>query len=154
MEDYESLLIEPEQEWQTVSYHKKNKKQSGKSKQGGDEFSSNWNDGDSSGDVFRSIEQHAEERRKRIVESQKLYEAASGESSAVIDKGEQDSDAEDGAVAENDGAVEKKSKPKKVKKPKVTVAEAAAKIDNSDLVVFLVDISVSCCKFEKSDLLF
>lgn len=153
MEDYESLLIEPEQEWQTVSYQKKNKKQSGKSKQGGDEFSSNWNDGDNSGDVFRSIEQHAEERRKRIVESQKLYEAASGESSVVIDKGEQDSDAEDGAVAENDGVVEKKSKPKKVKKPKVTVAEAAAKIDNSDLVVYLVDISASFDKQEDIQLM-
>lgn len=154
MEEYEAFLIEPEQEWQTVSYHKKNKKQSGKSKQG-EEFSGNWNNGESSGDVFRSIEQHAEERRKRIVESQKLYEAASGESSAVIDKNEQDSDGEDaaGGAIENDGVVEKKSKPKKVKKPKVTVAEAAAKIDNSDLVVYLVDISTSFDKQEDIQLM-
>ncbi|KAH0745216.1 hypothetical protein KY290_006971 [Solanum tuberosum] len=154
MEDYETFLIEPEQEWKTVSYHKKNKKQSGKSKQG-EEFSGNWNNGESSGDVFRSIEQHAEERRKRIVESQKLYEAASGESSGVIDKNEQDSDGEDaaGGAIENDGVVEKKSKPKKVKKPKVTVAEAAAKIDNSDLVVYLVDISTSFDKQEDIQLM-
>ncbi|CAN4114792.1 unnamed protein product [Withania somnifera] len=139
MEEYDSVIIEPDQGWQTVSYQKKNKKHSGKSQQPAeDDFS-----GDNSGDVFRSIEQHAAERRQRIIESQqRLYEAAtagavSGESSAVID-----SDAEDGGP--NGGVVEeKKSKPKKVKKPKVTVAEAAAKIDNSDLVVFLVDISAS-----------
>lgn len=155
MEDYETVLIEPDQGWKTVSYQKKNKKQSGKSKQEEEEFSSNWNNGESSGDVFRSIEQHAVERRKRIVESQKLYEAASGESSAVIDKNEQDSDAEDaaGGAVENDGVVEKKSKPKKVKKPKVTVAEAASKIDNSDLVVFLVDISTSFDKQEDIQLM-
>lgn len=150
MEEYDSVIIEPDQGWQTVSYQKKNKKQSGKSPQTvEDEFS-----GESSGDVFRSIEKHAEERRKRIIESQqRLYEAAtagavSGESSAVFD-----SDAEDGA-AENGGVVEeKKSKPKKVKKPKVTVAEAAAKIDNSDLVVFLVDISASFDKQEDIQLM-
>ncbi|MCD9643765.1 hypothetical protein HAX54_031464 [Datura stramonium] len=163
MEDYDAMLIEEkfnglneaDQGWQTVSYQKKNKKQSGKSKQAEEDFSGNWNDGESSGDVFRSIEQHAEERRKRIVESQRLYEAASGESSAVIDKGEYDSDAEDaaGGAVENAGVVEKKSKPKKVKKPKVTVAEAAAKIENSDLTVFLVDISASFDKQEDIQLM-
>ncbi|CAN4126827.1 unnamed protein product [Withania somnifera] len=149
MEEYNSVIIEPDQGWKTVSYQKKNKKQSGKSPQTEDDFS-----GENSGDVFRSIEQHAEERRKRIIESQqRLYEAAtagvvSGESSAVID-----TDGEDGA-ADNDGVVEeKKSKRKKVKKPKVTVAEAAAKIDNSDLVVYLVDISASFDKQEDKQLM-
>lgn len=40
----------------------------------------------------------------------------------------------------------------KLKKPKVTVVEAATMVDNSDLDIFLVDISVSC-EYEKSDLL-
>lgn len=136
MEDYydESMLIEPEQEWQTVSYSKKNnKKKYGKSNQPEEEDENS---------VFKSIEQHAEERPKRIIESQKIYEGAvsGGESSIVIDDGENGD-----AAGESGGGVveEKKSKPKKAKKPKVTVAEAAAKIDNSDLAVFLVDISVS-----------
>jgi hypothetical protein len=37
----------------------------------------------------------------------------------------------------------KKSKPKKANKPKVTVAEAAAAIDPSDLSTFLADITES-----------
>ncbi|KAJ8557420.1 hypothetical protein K7X08_003045 [Anisodus acutangulus] len=158
MEEYNSMLIEEkingvneaDQGWQTVSYQKKNKKQSGKSKEAEEEFSGNWNAGESSGDVFRSIEEHAEERRRRIVESQRLYEAAaSGGSSAVID-GEYDSDVENDA---ENVAEKKKSKVKKVKKPKVTVAEAAAKIDNSDLAVFLVDTSASFDKQEDIQLM-
>ncbi|XP_059307352.1 uncharacterized protein LOC132058937 [Lycium ferocissimum] len=143
MEEYDdSMLIEADQGWQTVSYHKKNKKQqqSGKLTEDQEEFNAV-----NSGDVFRSIEQHAEERRKRIVESKRLYEE--GESNAVTNDNGDENDSD--AAENNAGVVEKKkSKPKKVKKPKVTVAEAAAKIDNSDLAVFLVDISAS---FEKQE---
>lgn len=52
-----------------------------------------------------------------------------------------DSDAE--VVVQNGAADEKKVKPKKIKKPKVTVGEAAAKIDAADLAGFLVEVTVS-----------
>ncbi|KAJ8551691.1 hypothetical protein K7X08_021706 [Anisodus acutangulus] len=152
MEEYDnSMLIEADQGWKTVSYQKKNKKQSGKSKE---EFSGDWNAGESSGDVFRSIEQHAEERRKRIVESQRLYNEAESNAVVIDNGGEYDSDVENAVENEAENVVEKKkSKVKKVKKPKVTVAEAAAKIDNSDLAVFLVDISASFDKQEDIQLM-
>ncbi|XP_009801039.1 uncharacterized protein LOC142167941 [Nicotiana tabacum] len=162
MEDYDSMLIEEkllngvnigeDHGWQTVSYQKKNKKQSLK-KQPEDDWIAGVES--SGGDVFRSIEEHAEERRKRIVEAQKLYEAEN--STAVIDNGNGEeygsSDGENAAAVSGGAVVEKKSKPKKAKKPKVTVAEAAAKIDNSDLVVFLVDISASYEKQEDIQLM-
>ncbi|XP_022859083.1 uncharacterized protein LOC111379878, partial [Olea europaea var. sylvestris] len=50
----------------------------------------------------------------------------------------------DGNLKENvSDEAKKKEKPKKVKKPKVTVAEAAAKIDAADLAAFLSNVLVS-----------
>ena len=47
------------------------------------------------------------------------------------------------AVQNGSGVDSKKVKVKKPKKPKVTVAEAASKIDLDDLRAFLADITVS-----------
>ena len=53
-------------------------------------------------------------------------------------------DGEGDRVAENGKAEEsKKVKAKKLKKPKVTVSDTAAKIDADDLSAFLADITVS-----------
>ncbi|CAK9175611.1 unnamed protein product [Ilex paraguariensis] len=128
--------------WKTVSYQKKNRKQPVKPTP--ENFSNSTGFG-SSGDVFRSIEQHLEERRRRL-EAQRAAMAAAGDNYAVVNDGEDCSDLDgevSGGVVANGGVEEKKSKPKKPKKPKVSVAEAAANMDSSDLSAFLVDITAS-----------
>ena len=61
-----------------------------------------------------------------------------------INDDDDSSDGEGDRVAENGKAEEsKKVKAKKLKKPKVTVSDAAAKIDADDLSAFLADITVS-----------
>ncbi|KAK6122393.1 hypothetical protein DH2020_043835 [Rehmannia glutinosa] len=59
--------------------------------------------------------------------------------------GDEDDDylSSDADVKNNVAEVTKKEKPKKVKTPKVTVAEAAAKIDADDLAAFLSSVSES-----------
>ncbi|XP_059623136.1 uncharacterized protein LOC132266301 [Cornus florida] len=127
--------------WKTVSYSKRQKKQTAKPP-------ANSSDLQNSGDVFSSIEQHSEERRRRALESQKAaMEAATASNSAVksnADDGLEDgNDVEASGGVENGGTEAKKLKPKKPKKPKVSVSDAAVKIDASDLVVFLDEITAS-----------
>ncbi|MBA0847985.1 hypothetical protein Goshw_026445 [Gossypium schwendimanii] len=129
-------------EWQTVSYSKRNRKPSKPLPPGG--FSDLYNGGVSS-DVFSSIEKHSEDRRRRAAEAAAAAEAEAAVSSAVSNgvKVDDEDDSDTGGVEEN-GAVEiKKVKPKKPKKPKVTVAEAASKIEAGDLSAFLIDITSS-----------
>ncbi|KAA8532553.1 hypothetical protein F0562_032631 [Nyssa sinensis] len=97
--------------------------------------------------VFKSLEKHAEERRRNI-EAQRAAIAAASEApirSKVRSDDEGDDSNGEGAdtVLENGTTGEKKTKAKKPKKPKITVAEAAAKIDAADLAAFLVDVSGS-----------
>ncbi|KAF7831097.1 Transmembrane protein 214-A [Senna tora] len=133
--------------WQTVSNKKRNRKPSKplQEKNSGD---LRVNGVDSSSAVFRDIEQHSEERRRRLQEAQMASASASvdadvGRSKRHSDEDE-DSDAEfQGANVENGSAEVKKVKQKKPKKPKVTVAEAASKIDVADLNAFLAEITVS-----------
>lgn len=132
--------------WKTVSYQKKSKKSSS-SKQVKPAAAGDMGVGvglaDRQNDVFRSIEQHSEERRRKILEAQRFAAAAAVQNSAVVDDdGDEGSDDAEETPAENGGGEVKKSKPKKPKKPKVTVSEAASKIDASDLSAFLADISV------------
>ncbi|CAI9111378.1 OLC1v1011595C3 [Oldenlandia corymbosa var. corymbosa] len=135
--------------WKTVTYHKKNKKQPQQNKNArsasaaaGEGVSS-----DRRNDVFRLIEQNSDERHRKWVESQRAAAISTGDFSAVaVDDGDDDgSDVDGAAVAENGVAPteEKKIKPKKPKKPKISVPEAASKIDSSDLAAFLAEISVS-----------
>ncbi|CAL5323705.1 unnamed protein product [Camellia sinensis] len=124
--------------WKTVSYQKRHRKKSVKAPEA---FSDPQKLGSSAtGDVFRSIEQHSEERRHRL-EAQR----AAGENAVKLsgDDVEDGADVEAASSVDNGGAEAKKTKVKKPKKPKVTVAEASAKIDASDLAAFLADITVS-----------
>nr|XP_011467280.1 PREDICTED: uncharacterized protein LOC101303944 [Fragaria vesca subsp. vesca] len=100
--------------WQTVSYHKRNRRPSRPIPP--DSFADL-----PTADVFRSIELHSEDRRRRIREAQ---------------NGDDGSDAEVAGAAEN-------GEPKKVKlkKPKMTVAEGASKIDSAHLGAFLAEIT-------------
>ncbi|KAI3784439.1 hypothetical protein L1987_43538 [Smallanthus sonchifolius] len=134
-----------DQGWKTVSYKKSGRKISNKAPE-------KYSDHNTvTGDVFRSIEQQSEDRRRRVVESQKAAAAAINAAAAddttvrvaASDVEDYGSDVENLAGVESGKGELKKSKPKKLKKPKVTVAEAAAKINDSDLAVFLADITVS-----------
>ncbi|MBA0550868.1 hypothetical protein Golob_021778, partial [Gossypium lobatum] len=101
-----------------------------------------------SASVFRSLEQQSDDRRRRIVEAQRAYAAAAIDADAkhkpkrsVID----DSDDDDGSDLDGlkpngkPADEEKKAKQKKPKKPKVTVVEAAAKIDPTDLSAYFAE---------------
>ncbi|KAF9664039.1 hypothetical protein SADUNF_Sadunf17G0114600 [Salix dunnii] len=134
--------------WKTVTYSKRNKKQQLPNVSNLPENSSSDHRrsngvGGGESNVFRSIEQHSEDRRRRIEEESRRREEESGER----DGSKRHSDEDDGESDDGDrgGAGEqvKKVKKPKAKKPKVTVAEAAAKIDAGDLGAFLVDITVS-----------
>jgi hypothetical protein len=97
--------------------------------------------------VFLSLEQDSADRRRRILEAQRSAAVDSdvvSRSKHRINDDDDGSDGEGDRVAEN-GKVEesKKVKAKKPKKPKVTVSDAAAKIDADDLSAFLADITVS-----------
>ena len=138
--------------WKTVTYSKRNKKQQ-LSKTSNSSESSSSDHQRSNGvsgekvDVFRSIEQHSEDRRRRIEEEWRRREEESGERDGSKRRSDEDDGESDdgGHGGDSGGAGEevKKVKKPKVKKPKVTVAEAAAKIDAGDLAAFLVDITVS-----------
>ncbi|KAJ9153079.1 hypothetical protein P3X46_026563 [Hevea brasiliensis] len=136
--------------WQKVTYTKRNRKQKPA------DSASAANAGKVNGtaipneksNVFRSLEQQSEERRRRIIESQRAaiaaVEAPVRSKHRSDDEDEDEDDSDDAAVTKgNEKMEEKKVKQKKPKKPKVTVAEAAAKIDSADLAAFLADISAS-----------
>ena len=97
--------------------------------------------------IFLSLEQDSANRRRRILEAQRSVVVDSyvvSRSKHHINDDDDSSDGEGDRVAENGKAEEsKKVKAKKPKKPKVTVSDAAAKIDADDLSAFLADITVS-----------
>ncbi|KAH6802219.1 transmembrane protein of unknown function DUF2359 [Perilla frutescens var. frutescens] len=98
--------------------------------------------------VFKGLEKHAEERRRKL-EAQRaaaIYDDDDNENTRRSrnnrGRDEEDDDlSSDADVKNNAPDVHKKEKQKKVKKPKVTVSEAAAKIDADDLAGFLSNIS-------------
>ncbi|KAG0495487.1 hypothetical protein HPP92_000178 [Vanilla planifolia] len=99
--------------------------------------------------VFASVEKKAYERR-RAIESAAAAAVASTGSAATVDgassDGEGDHSGPESGKGEGTGSGEigeKKVKQKKPKKPKVTVVDAAAKIDAVDLAAFLADVSAS-----------
>ncbi|KAI3466970.1 hypothetical protein Pfo_023633 [Paulownia fortunei] len=99
--------------------------------------------------VFMGLEKHAEERRRKL-EAQRATAAVYDDDDQIPvrskkNRGEDDDDdyASSDAKENNPAEANKKEKPKKLKKPKVTVAEAAAKIDANDLAAFLSSVSES-----------
>ncbi|KAL7090823.1 hypothetical protein ACP275_12G066300 [Erythranthe tilingii] len=97
--------------------------------------------------VFKAVEKNAEDRR-RILDAKRaassLYDDDDGFPVRSNRNVDDDEDYPNGESKENIPAdANKKDKPKKVKSPKVTVAEAAAKIDADDLAAFLSSISES-----------
>ncbi|KAL9166634.1 hypothetical protein ABFS82_05G042800 [Erythranthe guttata] len=99
--------------------------------------------------VFKGLEKHAEERRRQL-EAQRAAAAYDDDDDEIprrsrINRGGDDDDDDVSSDADVKGNVAKvvKEKPKKVKKPKVSVPEAAAKIDADDLTAFLANVSES-----------
>nr|POF09074.1 hypothetical protein CFP56_33025 [Quercus suber] len=92
--------------------------------------------------VFRSLEQQLVIRRLQILEAQRSTVAVDAEfDTPVKSKNEYDSsDEENKHMVENGKAEE--AKKVKLKKPKVSISDAAAKIDADDLSTFLINISV------------
>ncbi|KAL5697356.1 hypothetical protein ACHQM5_030806 [Ranunculus cassubicifolius] len=133
--------------WQKVVYPKRQRKSNQKSNQS--DFGSN-NNGKSN--VFSSVEEHAEERRRRVLDAQRKA-AADAEEDRLVNRIKQFDDSDDDEDYDSDERrklnnekIEEAKKAKKEKKPKkikVTVAEAAAKIDASDLAAFLIDATAS-----------
>ncbi|KAG9456779.1 hypothetical protein H6P81_001287 [Aristolochia fimbriata] len=130
--------------WQKVTYPKRQRKNAKAAAADPDHERIRPNGALDKPNVFRSLEQQAEERRRRVLEAQRAAEEA-----AVVTRpkatpaSDDDSDAE---IATDNGANEpeaKKAKAKKPKKPKVSVAEAASKIDASDLAAYLIEVSSS-----------
>lgn len=129
--------------WQKVSYAKKQRKKPAPA-----DSARIASDGSGPDNVFLSLEKSGEERHQRI-EAQRaaaLYfdDEAPARSAPRHRSDEEDPDSDsEGAVQNGAVEVKKKEKQKKPKKPKVTVAEAAAKIDQSELSAFLDEISAS-----------
>ncbi|CAI9761945.1 unnamed protein product [Fraxinus pennsylvanica] len=136
--------------WQKVTYAKKQRKN--KTTSDSSRVASNGSSAVSEkNNVFKNLEKNAEARR-RTLEAQRAAAAIYDEDDAPVRSkkrwGDEDEDDEgneaDGKLKENLSAkATQKEKPKKVKKPKVTVAEAAAKVDAADLAAFLSDVLVS-----------
>ncbi|KAF8407618.1 hypothetical protein HHK36_006751 [Tetracentron sinense] len=139
--------------WQKVSYVKRQRKPSSKPSDSISDpfkFRPNGAAAGEKSDVFRSLEQHTDERRRRALEAQKAAAAAAAAAAEPVRRSKHHSDDDgDDSDVEISGGVEigtaetKKPKEKKPKKPKVTVAEEASKIDASHLAAFLVDVSAS-----------
>ncbi|MBA0676859.1 hypothetical protein Goari_018310 [Gossypium aridum] len=132
--------------WQKVSYPKRQRKTKPDADPNLPRPNGTLTNGSAS--VFRSLEQQSDDRRRRIVEAQRAYAAAAIDADvkhkpkrSVID----DSDDDDGSDLDGlkpngkPADEEKKAKQKKPKKPKVTVVEAAAKIDPTDLSAYFAE---------------
>ncbi|KAL2904676.1 hypothetical protein RDABS01_003386 [Bienertia sinuspersici] len=138
--------------WQKVTYAKRRKnQQQNKQKQATVVNSAELAD-DKSENVFRAIEKQSEDRHRRIVESQKksaVFDDDDDDIRKSRSKKRDDSDESESEERENVNVNEKKDdkivkkKKKAEKKPKVSVSEAAAKMDADDLAAFLVDLSGS-----------
>ncbi|XP_044488659.1 uncharacterized protein LOC123213320 [Mangifera indica] len=131
--------------WQKVTYVKRQRKTA---KPNADPAAvtlrSNGAVNEDKSNVFRNLEQQAEERRRRLFSAQQANAAVvhAPQTRSKHRSDDEDDDESETEAAENGKAEEvKKVKQKKPKKPKITVAEAAAKIDATDLAAFLVDIT-------------
>ncbi|PKU61457.1 uncharacterized protein LOC110105514 isoform X1 [Dendrobium catenatum] len=132
--------------WQKVTYGKRHRRQIQPAIPAAGDQLSNGVSPVERPNVFASVEQKAQERRRAIesaaVAASELRPPAAA---AASDEDDDDSGAEGAGEAGQEKGEElvKKVKQKKPKKPKVTVHEAASKIDASDLAAHLAEVSVS-----------
>ncbi|KAL8463660.1 hypothetical protein ACS0TY_034349 [Phlomoides rotata] len=131
--------------WQKVTYAKKQRKDQTKKTpavlSNGSGFLTDNNS------IFKGLEKHAEERRRKL-EAQRVVYDVDDEIPVRSKKNrgedeDEDYSSSDPKESDEADANKKEKKPKNVKKPKITVAEAAAKIDANDLIAFLSSVSES-----------
>lgn len=124
--------------WQTVAYPKRHRKGAAIAKPNA------IHDHDTAVDVFRSVEQQAEERRRAAEARRRAAAAVEEYGAGAVVVSDEESGGEGGdAAGEAEGeAGVKVLKRKKAKKPRVTVAEAAAKIDAGDLAAHLLELTI------------
>ncbi|XP_074557661.1 uncharacterized protein LOC141813604 [Curcuma longa] len=132
----------PSHGWQKVTYSKRQRKPQPQADPDRPRLANGLPD---RSHVFDSVEQKARERRRAIEAAAAAAEAVDLPRSRPPPASSDDDDDDEGAAKsqENSAPAPKKEKPKKVKKPKVTVDEAAAKIDATDLATFLAEISAT-----------
>ena len=132
---------DPSHGWQTVSYPKRNRKQQPPRAAAPDlALQANGKAG-----VFDAVEKRSQERHRAL--QQQLAARAAGLDDARVAAAaagySDDEDSDEAAAPRQEEGEPKKPKKPKVKKPKVTVAEAAALIDAENLAAHLIDISVT-----------
>ncbi|KAG0536757.1 hypothetical protein BDA96_03G091100 [Sorghum bicolor] len=135
---------DPSHGWQTVSYPKRNRKQAPRA--AAPDLALQANGKGAAGGVFDAVEKRSQERHRAL--QQQLASRAADLDDARIAAAtgagaySDDEDSDEAAAPRQEGEVKKPKKPK-VKKPKVTVAEAAALIDAENLAAHLIEISAS-----------
>ncbi|KAG0463059.1 hypothetical protein HPP92_021535 [Vanilla planifolia] len=135
--------------WQKVTYAKRHRRQNQAPAVAVGDQRSNGFPSNEGPNIFASVEQKAQERRRAIESAAAAAIAVSGSrpevDSADSDDEDDDSLAEGAARTEkgNEAEEAKKIKVKKPKKHKVTVQETASKIEAADVEVFLAEVSVS-----------
>lgn len=123
--------------WQKVTNPKKQKRQEIAKAKGGKDGEKGASKVSSDSKLFQALEMEAKDRRARLD-----ARLAAPLTSGFDDEDESDDGEAPKAESSAQEADAKKPKVKKPKKPKVSVSEAAAAIDPSDLATFLSDISV------------
>ncbi|KAG2313053.1 hypothetical protein Bca52824_024610 [Brassica carinata] len=133
--------------WKKVVYPKRNRKQK-PTDQASNGGVSGKNVNVANGDnVFRSLEEQAEDRRKRILAAKMAAVDVEDDDEPNGSRSNVYGDSDDEIAARNEKKkaeeeeTKKKKKPKKEKTPKVSLPEAAAKIDPSNLEAFLIEAS-------------
>ncbi|XP_057530481.1 uncharacterized protein LOC130808935 [Amaranthus tricolor] len=136
--------------WQKVTYAKRRKNQQETKQKSATTIAAS---SDKVNNVFRDLDQQNEDRHRRIVEDAKRKSDAffDDDDDAPKSRSKKRDDSDDSDFNEDRVNIninvkeEKKEKKKKKvdKKPKVSVSEAAAKMDASDLAAFLLDLSGS-----------
>ncbi|PWZ33344.1 hypothetical protein Zm00014a_002599 [Zea mays] len=134
---------DPSHGWQTVSYPKRNRKQAQPPRTTAPDLALQSNG--KPGGVFDAVEKRSQERHRAL--QQQLASRAADLDDARIAAAtgaaySDDDDSDEAAAPRQEGEVKKPKKPK-VKKPKVTVAEAAVLIDAENLAAHLFEISAS-----------
>ncbi|XP_062199235.1 uncharacterized protein LOC133901690 isoform X2 [Phragmites australis] len=128
---------DPTHGWQTVSYPKRHRKQPPPAAAPDLALQAG---GGSKANVFDDVEKRSQERH-RALQQQAASKAADLDDARIFAAAgySDDDDSDEAAAPRQEGEAKKPKKPK-VKKPKVTVAEAAALIDAENLAAHLVEI--------------
>jgi len=136
---------DPSHGWQTVSYPKRNRKQAQQPPRATAPDLVLQANGKAAAGVFDAVERRSQERHRALQQQLASRAADLDDSRIAAATGaaySDDEDSDEAAAPRQEGEVKKPKKPK-VKKPKVTVAEAAALIDAENLAAHLVEISVT-----------